>query len=260
MTRTNDRQRRSGRSASTSRKRTRRPARRASTAPAGPTSCPASATYGVHTDSTSSTLADYWRTGYDWRAVEARLNAYPQFTTEIDGQHVHFLHVRSPERDALPLILTHGWPGSIVEFLDVIGPLVDPRAHGGDPADAFHLVIPSLPGLRLLRPDAGSGLGPLPHRRGAWAELMRRLGYERYGAVGQRRRLDDLARDRPARPRSCRRCPRDADLLVPSGDPAELADLTEEEQASSQTLQWFDENKFSFNSSWRSSRRRWPSR
>ena len=112
--------------------------------------------YGVPLDYVKE-LAEHWRTGYDWRAWEARLNEYPQFTTTIDGQNIHFLHVRSPEPDALPLILTHGWPGSIVEFLDVIGPLTDPRAHGGDPADAFHLVIPSLPGYGFS--------GPTPERR-----------------------------------------------------------------------------------------------
>ena len=107
-------------------------------------------------------LAEYWRDGYDWRVYERELNKYPQFTTEIDGQNVHFLHVRSPEPDALPLIMIHGWPGSIVEFLNVIGPLTDPRAHGGDPADAFHLVIPSIPGSgfsgRPVRP-AGTPTG-----------------------------------------------------------------------------------------------------
>ena len=102
-------------------------------------------------------LADYWRTAYDWRAAEARLNSFPQFTTVIDGQRVHFLHVRSPEPDAFPLVLTHGWPGSIVEFLDVIGPLTDPRAHGGSPADAFHLVIPSLPGFGFSGPVSEPG-------------------------------------------------------------------------------------------------------
>src|ERR687898_3141329 len=91
-------------------------------------------------------LAEYWREGYDWRLWEAKLNEYPQFTTEIDGQNIHFLHVRSPEPDALPLIISHGYPSSVVEFLDIIGPLTDPRAHGGDPADAFHVVAPSLPG------------------------------------------------------------------------------------------------------------------
>ncbi len=128
-------------------------------------------------------LAGYWRDGYDWRAQEKLLNDLPQFTTEIDGQHIHFCHVRSPEPDALPLILTHGWPGSIVEFLDVIGPLTDPRAHGGDPADAFHLVIPSLPGFGFSGPTRETGWHP---RRiaGAWAELMRRLGYDRYAGQG----------------------------------------------------------------------------
>src|SRR5215204_4632911 len=104
-------------------------------------------------------LAEYWREGYDWRAQEARLNAYPQFMTEIEGQSIHFLHVRSPEPDALPLVLTHGWPGSVVEFLDVIGPLSDPRANGGDPADAFHLVIPALPGYGFSGPTHEAGWG-----------------------------------------------------------------------------------------------------
>jgi pimeloyl-ACP methyl ester carboxylesterase len=128
-------------------------------------------------------LADYWRATYDWRAWEERLNAYPQFTTIIDGQTIHFLHVQSPEPGATPLILTHGWPGSVVEFLDTIGPLTDPRAHGGDPADAFHVVIPSLPGFGFSMPVSGPGwnTGRIAH---AWAELMRRLGYERYGAQG----------------------------------------------------------------------------
>ncbi|MFB6394751.1 epoxide hydrolase family protein [Polymorphospora lycopeni] len=128
-------------------------------------------------------LADHWRTGYDWRAAESELNAYPQFTTEIDGQRIHFLHVRSPEPDAFPLVLTHGWPGSVVEFLDIIGPLTDPRAHGGDPADAFHLVIPSLPGFGFSGPTADGGWDTARIAR-AWAELMRRLGYDRYGAQG----------------------------------------------------------------------------
>jgi pimeloyl-ACP methyl ester carboxylesterase len=128
-------------------------------------------------------LAGYWADGYDWRVHEAALNEYPQFTTEIDGQNVHFLHVRSPEPDALPLLLAHGWPGSIVEFLDMIGPLTDPRAHGGDPADAFHLVIPSLPGFGLSGPVREAGWDS--HRMAAaFVELMRRLGYERYGAQG----------------------------------------------------------------------------
>ncbi|MGW3937692.1 epoxide hydrolase family protein [Streptomyces phaeochromogenes] len=128
-------------------------------------------------------LADHWRGAYDWRKHEAALNEIPQFATEIDGAQVHFLHVRSPEPDAVPLILTHGWPGSIVEFLGLIGPLSDPRAHGGDPADAFHLVIPAIPGFGFSGPtkDRGWNVGRTAR---AWAELMRRLGYERYGAQG----------------------------------------------------------------------------
>jgi pimeloyl-ACP methyl ester carboxylesterase len=128
-------------------------------------------------------LAEYWRTAYDWRAHEARLNAIPQFTAEIEGQTIHFQHMRSPEPDALPLILTHGWPGSFVEFLKVIGPLSDPRAHGGDPADAFHLVIPSLPGFGFSGPAHETGWHVNRIAR-AWAELMSGLGYERYGAQG----------------------------------------------------------------------------
>jgi pimeloyl-ACP methyl ester carboxylesterase len=128
-------------------------------------------------------LAEYWRTSYDWREHEARLNELPQFVTTIDGANVHFLHVRSGEPDALPLIVTHGWPGSIVEFLDIIEPLTDPRSHGGDPADAFHLVIPSIPGFGLSGPIAAPGW---TQRRiaCAFAELMRRLGYDTYGAQG----------------------------------------------------------------------------
>jgi pimeloyl-ACP methyl ester carboxylesterase len=128
-------------------------------------------------------LAGHWRDGYDWREQEARLNQVPQFTTVVDGQQVHFLHVRSPEPDALPLVVTHGYPGSVVEFLDLVGPLTDPRAHGGDPADAFHLVAPSLPGFGFSTPvrEPGWGMGRTTR---AWVELMARLGYDRYGAQG----------------------------------------------------------------------------
>jgi len=128
-------------------------------------------------------LVAYWRDAYDWRAEEARINAFDQFLTTIDGQRVHFVHQRSPEPDALPLLITHGWPGSVVEFLDVIGPLTDPRAHGGDPADAFHVVAPSIPGYAFSGPTVERGWSP---RRvaGAWATLMAGLGYDRYGAQG----------------------------------------------------------------------------
>ncbi|WP_330269004.1 epoxide hydrolase family protein [Streptomyces griseorubiginosus] len=128
-------------------------------------------------------LAQHWRHSYDWRAAEAELNAWPQFTTVIDGSTVHFAHVRSPEPDATPLIITHGWPGSIVEFLDVVGPLTDPAAHGGDPADAFHVVVPSIPGFGLSGPPADTGW-EAGRIAGAWAELMTRLGYDRFGAQG----------------------------------------------------------------------------
>ncbi|XVQ06571.1 epoxide hydrolase family protein [Spirillospora sp. CA-255316] len=138
--------------------------------------------YGVPS-SYAKELAEYWQTEYDWRGQEAALNEYPQFTTEIDGQNIHFLHVRSPEPDALPLILTHGWPGSIAEFMKVIGPLTDPRAHGGDPADAFHVVAPSLPGFGFSGPTRETGWN-LRRVARAWAELMSRLGYDRYGAQG----------------------------------------------------------------------------
>lgn len=128
-------------------------------------------------------LTDYWRTDYDWRAAEARLNAFPQFTTEIDGQRVHFLHVKSPEPDALPLLLTHGWPGSILEFVDLIGPLTNPRAHGADPANAFHVVIPAPPGFGFSGPTRETGW-TVVRVASAWAELMRRLDYGRYVAHG----------------------------------------------------------------------------
>jgi pimeloyl-ACP methyl ester carboxylesterase len=128
-------------------------------------------------------LCEYWRTGYDWRRVEARLNALPQFRIEIDGVRIHFIHVRSPERGATPLVMTHGWPGSVLEFLDVIGPLIDPVAHGGEAADAFDLVIPALPGYGFSDPPPATGWDPDRVGR-AWTELMERLGYERYGAQG----------------------------------------------------------------------------
>jgi pimeloyl-ACP methyl ester carboxylesterase len=128
-------------------------------------------------------LVEYWRTGYDWRRHEARLNETAQFTTGIDGQRVHFLHARSPEPDALPLIITHGWPSTVYDFLDLLGPLTDPRAHGGDPADAFHVVAPSLPGFAFSGPTREAGWG-IDRVARAWAELMRRLGYRRYGAQG----------------------------------------------------------------------------
>jgi pimeloyl-ACP methyl ester carboxylesterase len=128
-------------------------------------------------------LARYWSTEYDWRKVEARLNALPQFTTTIDGVEIHFIHVRSKHDNAMPLIMTHGWPGSVVELLDTVGPLTDPASHGGTLADAFHLVLPSLPGYGFSGEPAQLGWDSGRIAR-AWAELMKRLGYTRYVAQG----------------------------------------------------------------------------
>src|SRR6516225_8848601 len=132
---------------------------------------------------TLQALAAYWTTDYDWRRCEAMLNALPQFTTDIDGLEIHFIHVRSRHENALPLIITHGWPGSVIEMLEVIGPLTDPTAHGGRAEDAFHLVIPSLPGFGFSEQPASVGWDPGRTAR-AWAQLMNRLGYTRYVAQG----------------------------------------------------------------------------
>jgi epoxide hydrolase len=183
-------------------------------------------------------LAAFWRTEYDWRAWEARLNTFPQFMTEIDGATIHFLHVTSPEPNALPLILTHGWPGSIVEFLEIIGPLTDPAAHGGDPADAFDVVVPSMPGYGFSGPTNEPGWTT---RRiaTAWAELMQRLGYERYGAQGGdwgstvSRNLGLVAPEQVAGVHL------NFLLTFPTGDPAELEGLTEEEQERLARLEQF---------------------
>jgi pimeloyl-ACP methyl ester carboxylesterase len=128
-------------------------------------------------------LARYWADEYDFGRIEERLNALPQFTTEIDGVEIHFIHVRSQHEDALPLIMTHGWPGSVIELLDTIGPLTDPTAHGGDASDAFHLVLPSIPGYGFSGEPTELGWGP-GRTAQAWAELMLRLGYPRYVAQG----------------------------------------------------------------------------
>ena len=182
-------------------------------------------------------LAEHWRTAFDWRAIEARLNAYPQFTTVIDGQTVHFIHARSEQADATPLILTHGWPGSVVEYLDVIEPLT---------AAGFHLVIPSMPGYGFSGPTTEAGWDNVRIAR-AWVELMSRLGYERYGAVGNDAgsmispevgRLD---------PEHCIGVHVTQLFSFPTGDPAELADLTPDEQAAMAKLQWFWENLGAFN-------------
>ncbi len=128
-------------------------------------------------------VARYWATEYDWRKCEARLNAYPQFVTEIDGLDIHFIHARSHHQDALPLIVTHGWPGSVVEQLKIIDPLTDPEAHGGKASDAFHVVVPSMPGYGYSGRPKSPGWGP-EHIARAWVVLMRRLGYTRFVAQG----------------------------------------------------------------------------
>ncbi|MGY1805857.1 epoxide hydrolase family protein [Blastococcus sp. SYSU D00669] len=188
-------------------------------------------------------LAQHWLDRFDWRALEARLAGLGHFVTTIDGQDVAFLHVRSSRPDALPLVLTHGWPGSVVEYLDVVAPLTEPD----DPAQpAFHLVVPSLPGFGFSGPTVEAGWDRYRTAR-AWAELMRRLGYDRYGAVGN----DVGSNVSPALGRV------DAAHVVgvhvtqlfafPSGDPAEFAALSEEDQAALAHLQWFAENKLAFN-------------
>ena len=189
-------------------------------------------------------LVDRWLE-FDWRAWEKRLNAYPQYRTEIDGQPVHFLHVRSGQPGALPLVLSHGWPGSVFEYLDLVDQLTDPVAHGGQAGDAFDVVLPSLPGYGFSGPALRAGWGT---RRiaAAWAELMARLGYERYGAVGNDAGSmisPELGRLEPDRVVGVHVTQL---FSFPSGDPAELASLSEDEQAGLDVLQWFWQHKGAF--------------
>jgi hypothetical protein len=183
-------------------------------------------------------LVEYWCDGYDWRAHESRLNEHAQFVTEIDGQRIHFLHVRSAAPDPLPLICTHGWPMSVFEYLDLIGPLTDPEAHGGNAADAFDLVIPSVPGVAFSGPTTEPGWDTSRVAR-AWVQLMQRLGYDRYGAHGN----DFGSQVSPEVGRN------DPEHVVgvhvtqlfsfPSGDPSEFADLSDEDQAALGFLEQF---------------------
>ncbi|MEV0899483.1 epoxide hydrolase family protein [Actinoplanes sp. NPDC049802] len=185
-------------------------------------------------------LADHWRTGFDWRAQEAALNRYPQYLTTVDGQNLHLLHVVSPEPDATPLLLLHGWPGSVVDYLDVIGPLSDPRGHGGDPADAFHLVIPSLPGFGFSTPLAGPGMNA-DRIAGILATLMGRLGYDRYGVHGYDWGAwiaPKVGRQDPERVTGVHVT---ALVTVPAGADGELDGLSETEQLRWQRMQDFND-------------------
>jgi epoxide hydrolase len=194
--------------------------------------------YGVARDYVKE-MVEYWRTSYDWRKQEARLNEFPQYTTTIDGANVHFLHVRSPEPNAIPLILTHGWPGSVAEFLDVIGPLADPRSHGGDAADAFDVVVPSIPGYGFSGPTRDTGWDSSRIAR-AWDELIHNLGYDRYGAHGGdagsliTRELGIL------KPPGLVGVHMLQIFAFPSGDPAEMADLSDFEKEGFEILSNFE--------------------
>jgi pimeloyl-ACP methyl ester carboxylesterase len=192
---------------------------------------------------TAQALAGYWLDGYDWRRCEAKLNALPQFMTEIDGVDVHFIHVRSQHEDALPVIITHGWPGSVIEMLEVIGPLTDPTAHGGSADDAFDVVIPSIPGY---------GFSPEPTELGWWAgrvaqiwpELMRRLGYDRFVAQGGdvgAAVTDGMGRMAPEGLLGIH-----TNLFVPALGGAKFSDETEEEKAANEAMAIFRATGFGY--------------
>lgn len=198
--------------------------------------------YGVPGDRVRE-LAHYWLDEFDWRALESRLNAHPQFVTEIDGEDIHFLHVRSSREDAIPVILTHGWPGSILEYLDVIAPLTEPES---PELPAFHVVIPSLPGFGFSGPTRSTGWGT--HRTAqAWLELMDRLGYRRFAAIGNDAgsmispEIGRIAPDRVIGIHVTQL------FSFPSGDPAEMDGLSREDEAALVHLQWFHANKMAFN-------------
>lgn len=192
-------------------------------------------------------LAEHWRTRYSWRAREAELNAHPQFVTTVDDQNLHFVHVRSPEPGATPLILLHGWPGGFVDFLDVIGRLSDPRAHGGDPADAFHLVIPSLPGFGFSTPLAGPGMNAA-RMAGLLARLMAALGYERYGVQGYDTGAwigPELGKQDPGHVIGIHL---NAMITFPVGAEGEMDGLSEVEQRRWQSMQNFNDGYLQCNS------------
>ena len=180
-------------------------------------------------------LVDYWRTDYDWRRFEARLNGFAQYRTPIDGLDIHFLHVRSPHADALPIVITHGWPGSVIEFLDIIEPLTDPTAHGGEAQDAFHVVAPSLPGFGFSGKPAEPGWDSARIAR-AWALLMGRLGYTRYVAQG-----GDWGAEVTTRMAQQQAPGLAASISIPAGVPRPAADtgLSAEEQRAIDALARF---------------------
>lgn len=186
-------------------------------------------------------LAEYWRTGYDWRSAESRLNRLPQFITEIDGVDVHFMHVKSAVKGALPILLTHGWPSTVVEFLEIIGPLTDPAAYGGNPADAFHVIIPSIPGYGFSGPVRQTGWD-VPRVGRAWRELMRRLGYSRYvvqgadwgSAISLRTALADLEHVVGVHLNMC--------VTIPPSDPVLLADLDDADRDRLEFFNWFEQD------------------
>jgi epoxide hydrolase len=181
-------------------------------------------------------LCDYWLERYDWQATEARLNRFPQFTTEIDGLRIHFIHARSPRADALPLVITHGWPGSIVEFGKVIEPLTDPVKHGGDAGDAFHVVCPALPGFGFSGKPTEPGWG-VERIADAWDQLMIRLGYPRYGAQGGdwgAGVTTELAVRHPEQLAGIH-----LNMVVVRPDPDAMGDLTEQEQAALASLKHY---------------------
>jgi len=188
-------------------------------------------------------LARYWKTDYDWRRAEAKLNALPQFTTEIDGVDIHFIHVKSQHEDALPLIMTHGWPGSVIELLEAVGPLTDPTAHGGSAEDAFHLVLPSLPGYGFSDEptELGWNVGRIAK---AWAGLMHRLGYTRYVAQGGdvgASVTDQMGRQAPEGLLGIH-----MNLLVTTLSGAPVPENTEEERAAREAINTFRASGFGY--------------
>lgn len=183
-------------------------------------------------------LCEYWRTRHSWRRCEAALNAFPQFQTEIDGLSIHFLHVRSPNTDALPLILTHGWPGSVLEFMRVIGPLTDPAAHGAPDAQAFHVIAPSLPGYGFSEAPSSTGWG-VEKIADAWITLMRRLGYTRFVAQGGDWGAAVTTAIAMAQPPECVAIHLNMPLVFP--EEGDFADLTHAEQATVASMQYYQD-------------------